>query len=50
MKILKRFIYILQTPLFFLYMCLPVFWIIDLPYWIITGKSLMKDWCKYNEI
>jgi hypothetical protein len=50
MKMLKRFIYILQAPLFGIYMCLPFLWIINLPYWIITGRNLMNDWCEYNEI
>ena len=43
-------IYILQSLLFFVYMCIPFFWIIGLPYWAFTGRDLMEDWCRYNEI
>ena len=43
-------IYILQAPLFFVYMCIPFLWVIGLPYWVFTGRNLMKDWCRYNEI
>ena len=50
MKVFKRFIYVLQAPLFFIYMCLPFFWVINIPYWIITGRNLTKDWCQYNDV
>jgi hypothetical protein len=49
-SILNRLIYVLQTPLFFVYMCIPFLWVIDMPYWIFTGKNLMNDWSKYNGI
>ena len=50
MNILNRMIYILQIPLFFVYMIIPFFWVIGIPYWIFTGRNLMKDWCWYNGI
>jgi hypothetical protein len=50
MKIVKRLIYIVQAPLFFLYVSLPFLWVLDLPYWVFTGRSLMDDWCEYNEV
>ena len=49
-NILNRLIYVLQAPIFFVYMCLPFFWIINIPYWIITERNLMKDWCQYNDV
>ena len=49
MKILLRLVYVLQAPLFFIYMCLPFLWIINIPYWILTGRDLMEDWFQYNE-
>ena len=50
MKIIIRLIYILQAPLFVAYMLLPFLWIIDIPYWAITNRNLMMDWCKFNGI
>lgn len=50
MTILKRLLYIIQIPLFVLYIAIPLFWILEIPYWIITGRNLRKDWFKYNKI
>ena len=50
MQILSRLIYVIQAPIFFIYMCLPFLWILEVPYWILTGRSLMKDWCQYNGV
>jgi hypothetical protein len=50
MKTLKRLIYVLQVPVFFVYLYIPFLRIFDLPYWVFSGRNLMDDWCVYNEI
>ena len=41
-----RLVYLLVAPIFMIYMMFPPLWIIGIPYWIITNRDLMKDWCK----
>lgn len=41
-----RLVYLLVAPIFIIYMMFPPLWIIGIPYWIITDRDLMKDWCK----
>lgn len=45
LSIAYRLMYLLLVPVFMIYMMLPPLWIIGIPYWIITGRNLMKDWC-----
>ena len=41
-----RLIWLVVAPIFMIYMMFPPLWIIGIPYWIITDRDLMKDWCK----
>lgn len=41
-----RLVYLLSAPIFMIYMMFPPLWIIGIPYWIITDRDLMKDWCE----
>ncbi len=41
-----RLMWFILAPIFMIYMMFPPLWIIGIPYWIITGRDLMKDWCK----
>jgi hypothetical protein len=41
-----RLIWVILVPIFMIYMLFPALWLIGIPYWIITGRELMKDWCK----
>jgi hypothetical protein len=41
-----RLILVILAPLFMIYMMFPPLWIIEIPYWIITDRDLMEDWCK----
>jgi hypothetical protein len=50
MGILNRLFWLIQLPLFIVYMCIPFFWILGIPYWVLTNGNLMNDWCKYNGI
>ena len=50
MKIFKRLIYIIQAPIFLVYVMFPLLWVLDIPYWILTGRDLWEDWWGYNNI
>jgi len=39
-----RLIIVLLAPLFMCYMMLPPLWLLGIPYWILTNRSLMNDW------
>ena len=41
-----RLILVILAPIFMIYMMFPPLWLIGIPYWIITERNLMKDWCK----
>jgi len=41
-----RLLWLVVAPIFMIYMMFPPLWIIGIPYWIITDRDLMKDWCK----
>ena len=44
--VVYRLIWVVLAPIFMIYMMLPPLWIIGIPYWIITDRDLMEDWCK----
>jgi hypothetical protein len=50
MKQLKRLIYIFQIPIFYLYISIPFFWVIDILYWVLFERDLFKDWSSYNNL
>lgn len=50
MKIIYRLVYVILSPLYVVYMLFPPFWILNIPYWVITGRNLMKDFRKMYEV
>lgn len=43
---LSRLLYVICAPIWLIYMGFPILWLLDIPYWILTNRSLMKDVCK----
>ena len=41
-----RLIIIVGIPFYMVYMMFPPLWLLGIPYYILTGRELMKDWCK----
>jgi hypothetical protein len=41
-----RLLFVVGAPFFMVYMLFPPLWLLGLPYWIITDRDLMTDWCK----
>jgi hypothetical protein len=48
--VVYRLIWVVLAPIFMIYMMLPPLWIIGIPYWIITDRDLMEDWCKMYDV
>ena len=44
--VVYRLIWVILAPIFMIYMMFPPLWLIGIPYWIITDRDLMEDWCK----
>lgn len=47
-QFLLRLLFTIQFPLFVIYSFIPIFWLLEIPYWIILGRSLWEDWWKLN--
>jgi hypothetical protein len=44
--VVKRAIWFIGFPIYCIYMMIPIFWIFNIPYWVITGRDLMDDFSK----
>ena len=38
-----RFMRVLLAPFFIIYVGIPIFWLLDIPYWIITERRMKND-------
>jgi hypothetical protein len=44
--VVNRLIWLIGFPFYCIYMMIPLFWLLDIPYWVITERDLMKDFSR----
>lgn len=42
--VLRRLAFVTLLIPFIVYLVLPPCWLLGIPYWIMSGKNLMRDW------